>query len=827
MKNSLRSVVETFQAKSNFVIYFTLKAVSRLLFSTFDSRYALMGVFSGLLIVLSLAEPPHFAFAQSRVLNPEAVRLSIRRGSDYLKGKQKPDGSWPTYRYAGDTTALCTLALLNSLDDPTDPAIQKGIRYLLTIPREEQLQNYVLSLRIMVLATADPKGEIYRRELAADVEYLLGNQLTKAHDDRVGGWAYVRGSNPHQLADASNSQFALLALHEAAQVGIKIPRQNWELARQYWLACLHKPSGAFQYRPGDGQLRGSMVCAGISSWIIIEENLADPKAEFNGDFAICCREIPDMSIVENAIQWLVDRYTVKFNPVATGHGSERNNWLYYLYGMERVGRLSGRRFFGPHDWYRDGAKELLARNSGFLDGHWHTDGGHGEDNYLVGTSLALLFLSKGKRAVAIGKYKYSEDQRWDRHPGGVHYLTGRLEREWNQKLNWQTVSGVNATVDDLLEAPVLFISGKDRLALDPQQKFNLKTYLENGGFLFAEGCQGEGCGDGEFDKAFRELMAELFPESQLEALEATHPVWNAHFPLLPNAERPLLGLRACCRTSVIYCPTNLSCYWALEKPAVREVAGQGLSRRIEYCAQLGVNVVTYATGRMLKDKGEAPTLAEKNHQVLQHRVLEFAKLSHTGGADEAPNALRILLRDLQALGLRINLEKKLISATDENLFDFPFVFIHGRTGFRFTDQERAALKAYLENGGMMVADAICSSKPFADAFRNEILAITDQRLAPLDKDHEIWGELYGERIDQVTVRTRNPTKPGGFESTTGSPRLEGIEINGRLAVVLSPYDISCALENSTFSQCDGHTHEDAVRIGKKLIFYSLLADRAR
>ena len=34
--------------------------------------------------------------------------------------------------------------------------------------------------------------------------------------------------------------------------------------------------------------------------------------------------------------------------------------LYYLYGMERAGRLSGQRFFGDHDWYREVAEYLVA-----------------------------------------------------------------------------------------------------------------------------------------------------------------------------------------------------------------------------------------------------------------------------------------------------------------------------------------------------------------------------------------------------------------------------------------------------------------------------------
>ena len=40
--------------------------------------------------------------------------------------------------------------------------------------------------------------------------------------------------------------------------------------------------------------------------------------------------------------------------------------LYYLYGVERVGRLTGRRFIGGHDWYREGA-DYLVRQQGNID----------------------------------------------------------------------------------------------------------------------------------------------------------------------------------------------------------------------------------------------------------------------------------------------------------------------------------------------------------------------------------------------------------------------------------------------------------------------------
>ena len=266
-----------------------------------------------------------------------------------------------------------------------------------------------------------------------------------------------------------------------------------------------------------------MTCAGISSLIIIQENLADIGAEFAGDRANCCGNDPQMEPVEKAIAWLARHFSVMANPMGYQRGNR--NQLYYLYGMERTGRLAGRRFFGPHDWYRDGAKQLISQQNR-RDGYWRT-GGHGEDNERIGTSFALLFLSKGKRPVAIGKYKYGEEQNWDLHPKGVHYLTRRLEEQWKQKLNWQTVASDQATVDDLLEAPVLFISGQQQLPLSPAQKENLKKYLDNGGFLFAEACQGEGCDGGEFDRAFRTLMTELFPDSELAPLDVASDLERA------------------------------------------------------------------------------------------------------------------------------------------------------------------------------------------------------------------------------------------------------------------------------------------------------------
>src|SRR2546430_498325 len=62
-----------------------------------------------------------------------------------------------------------------------------------------------------------------------------------------------------------------------------------------------------------------------------------------------------------------------------------------------------------------------------------------------------------------------------------------------------------------------------------EKRHVLKQFLENGGFLFAEACDGNGCGGTAFDRSFRSLMRELFPDSELRKLPPDHAAWYAQF----------------------------------------------------------------------------------------------------------------------------------------------------------------------------------------------------------------------------------------------------------------------------------------------------------
>ena len=135
-----------------------------------------------------------------------------------------------------------------------------------------------------------------------------------------------------------------------------------------------------------------MTCAGIASTIIARGRLGSSSSQIKGDTIQCCRGGQrEQDPVEQGLAWLARNFSVQVNPGNEAH------YYYYLYALERVGRLTGRRFIGNHDWYREGAERLLELQNkfqGYFEGMQDKD---------VETSFALLFLSKGKRQVVIAR----------------------------------------------------------------------------------------------------------------------------------------------------------------------------------------------------------------------------------------------------------------------------------------------------------------------------------------------------------------------------------------------------------------------------------------
>ncbi|MGE0378499.1 MAG: DUF4159 domain-containing protein, partial [Planctomycetaceae bacterium] len=207
-------------------------------------------------------------------------------------------------------------------------------------------------------------------------------------------------------------------------------------------------------------------------------------------------------------------------------------------------------------------------------------------------------------------------------------------------------------------------------------------------------------------------------------------------------------------------------------------------------------------------------------------TVRLAQLRHTGGWDTARNAARHLLDALgKKVGLRPAARIANLPATDPQLFEYPLLYMHGRQNFSFSQAEREQLKAHLENGGLLFADACCGAEAFDTAFRRLIEQTFGGNLERIPMEHELFRSDWGYDIRRVERRLPRDERRGSVldtELSVGEPILEGLTVNGRLAVIYSKYDLSCALERQATSACAGYTTEDATRIAVNIVLYSFL-----
>jgi hypothetical protein len=740
---------------------------------------------------LILAKP--FLSPTRADVTSEDVARAIRNGVTALRRHQQPDGSWPGQP---GSTELATLALLTAGERPDAPYLAQAIEYTQRFGPTDLNSTYAVSLQTMVYAAANPAA--YRDLIGRNAEWLVQAQQVSfaGRNQRAGAgfgsWSYNIGQSGG--GDNSNTQYALLGLHAASDAGIMIPRPVWAAARRYWMNC-QQADGGWQYKPAPGQSTGSMTTAGISSLVITGMRLYQGEEQLVGETVRNCGRGSYDIPLQRGIRWLATHFRVD-----TNYNAGPQWWLYYLYGLERAGRLAGVRYFGRHDWYREGAEQLVGTQNP-VTGEWP-----GEAH---STCFALLFLAKGRAPVIVNKLRHGPGIDWDNDADDVRNLVDAVSRDWKNLLTWQVVDAETASVEELMQAPVLFLNGHRAPGFSDLAKRRLRDYVEQGGFIFAEAC----CGEAEFDTGFRELMRQVFPEPEygLKPLPEEHAVWRARFPLLPEIHR-LEGIDFGCRTVVIYSPGDLSCFW-------NQMTSQPENLAVIKARRIGQNVIDYATGReMPADKLQRRALANVKRDPPRRGALHIAKLKYAGDWNVAPLAIPHLTTALkERRGFDVVINHREILPGDPNLVNYPLLYIHGRRALTLPPEDLAALRRHLEpGGGTIFADAACGSPAFDAAFRRFVTELLpDHRLEPIPENDELYGLDVGYDLSEVQYSK-------GAGGKRGRPQLEGVKLNGHWAVIYSKFDIGCALERPQGIECRGYTHDSALKIATNIVIYATL-----
>ena len=721
--------------------------------------------------------------AAKPVVTDAAVAGAIAKGLAWLEARQTPDGAVPnrhSAEYAGGGEALAALAWLEAGLAHDRKPLAATLGYL---GKLDARMTYVRALRAMVYVRLGADG---RRGLAEDARWLVAGQL------KTGGWGYGSGAAMTRLnpkwADGSNSYFALLALHEAADAGIEIPPAIWPRAEKYWRS-FRNSDGGWGYRPAEGDYPnqrvksyGYMTTAGAAAQLILIEKFSPALA---GE-------------LDAALKWLAQYYRVDRIPKHTGK-VEPSQLHCYLWALARLGQDAGLRRLGRHDYNRDIAAALLASQGG--DGGWRDSP--------IDTALAVLCLQTIHTPVLINRLRLSSG------PAGADLaaanVTGWLSRRVGRSVGFQEITAKDAAA--FAQAPILYVdaSGGERwpAALDKP----LAQFIRNGGT-----CVIQAPPEGAFTERFAERCLRLFPGYRRAELPADHPLFSAPYPL-PSPSRPrVIGIGDGCRARVII--------------LLDDIAGAWRTRRGPSAFPLAGNIAYYATAGALP-RGRFAAVGAQESPPPARTTIPIARLKYAGDygvCGGAAQRLSTMLARSRSIGIQ-----ELPAADPARPIDarITMLWLTGNTPPKFSPAELVNIRRYVRNGGTLLIDPATGRQDFRAAAAALTGAMFGRgALRDLRGDDPLitgqFGGGIGADVSQVRLLRRPGAKlPLGRDAWLPSagapparPALSAIRIDGRAAIILSAYGLSCSVEAAPCVENLGYRGHDARRIVLNVLLYA-------
>jgi Domain of unknown function (DUF4159) len=125
-------------------------------------------------------------------------------------------------------------------------------------------------------------------------------------------------------------------------------------------------------------------------------------------------------------------------------------------------------------------------------------------------------------ALAFPRVKYAGGGDWYNDPSAEVNLLNFIRESTGLAVDARP-RVVDLAGDDLFGHPIVFLTGHGNISLNDTEVRNLRTYLEEGGFLFADDDYG-------MDAAFRRELKKVFPEDRLVELPFSHGIYSIQFP---------------------------------------------------------------------------------------------------------------------------------------------------------------------------------------------------------------------------------------------------------------------------------------------------------
>jgi hypothetical protein len=143
-------------------------------------------------------------------------------------------------------------------------------------------------------------------------------------------------------------------------------------------------------------------------------------------------------------------------------------------------------------------------------------------------TIILILLSgffslqaQSKDGFQIARLKYQGGGDWYNDPSAEVNLLNFIQQNTNIKVDAR-YQFVDLSSDEIFSYPFLFMTGHGNIVFSKDEVYRLRTYLENGGFLYIDDDYG-------LDNAVRREMKKVFPQDDFVELPFSYGLYNSFY----------------------------------------------------------------------------------------------------------------------------------------------------------------------------------------------------------------------------------------------------------------------------------------------------------
>ena len=413
-----------------------------------------------------------------------------------------------------------------------------------------------------------------------------------------------------------------------------------------------------------------------------------------------------------------------------------------------------------------------------------------------------------------------DDRDWNATPNDVNNLLKSMKDMIDVNYSVQTATLGEIDVDPS-KNPILYRSGHYNFSYTDAQRKRIREYALAGGMLIYN----TGLGSAPFYRSAIRELAKIFPEQPVQRLTSDHPLFHSYYDLdhvkyCPGVKKSgyvgdepwFDAVEINCRIVALVSRWGMSVGW--EDNVLPEYQAYEPSS----AKRLGMNIFSYSSAMRAWAKSQAHAIKFIDKPESSADKVAMVQVVYDGVWKTRHAGLSVILQTFNLkTDVPVKYTVKELRLTDPAIFNAPLLYLTGHEFFTLKKSEALQLKKYLENGGFLLAEACCGRKGFDLSFRKIMAALfPGSPMRAIPQDNAIFH--MPNDVQKVGV---TPALQQALGAAVTRPRLEGVEVNGHIAVIYSSFGMAGGWEMSQSPYARGYDDVSSQRLGQNILMYSV------